>query len=202
MMAPNTAPTWPGNSLATSDETIGPREMLGIAITLAGVAWVILERPGGAHAGQYPRERFLAGLLLALVGALGQTANLVVTKYALVDGYSALSATEVRILVSMLLLWGWAGARGQWSSSLSKLRDRTAMLLILGGAIAGPFLGIWFSYIAIQNTRVGIASTIMALPPLLLIPLSAIFLGERTSVRGWFGTMLALLGVGLLVAGD
>lgn len=181
-------------------ETIGLRESIGIAITLAGVGWVILERPGNVHSGQYPRERFVAGILLALVGALGQTANLVVTKFALVDGYSALSATEVRILVSMLLLWGWAGARGQWASSLAKLHDRTAMLLILGGAIAGPFLGIWFSYIAIQHTRVGIASTIMATPPLLLIPLSAIFLGEKTSVRGWMGTIVALAGVALLVA--
>lgn len=40
-----------------------------------------------------------------------------------------------------------------------------AFLFTLRGSIAGPFLGITFSLIAILNTKVGIAATIMATPP-------------------------------------
>ena len=83
--------------------------------------------------------------------------------------------------------------------SIHQMRNRLAALFVVAGAIAGPFLGIWFSYIAIQNTRVGIAATIMATPPLLLIPLSALCFGEKTSLRGWIGTLFALLGIVLLL---
>ena len=137
--------------------------------------------------------------MLALVGALGQTANLVVTKFALTDGYSALSATEVRILIALVMLCLLASFQGELGRSVRKLSNKRAFLFVTAGAIAGPFLGIWFSYIAIQHTRIGIASTIMATPPLILIPLSAIFLGEKTSLRGWVGTLVAFAGVGVLL---
>ncbi len=190
-------------------ETILPIEFVGIAITVGAIGWVVSE----------PREAYkayrsskgdssqtdlgdgkLVGVGLAIVGALGQTANLIVTKYALVDGYSELSATEVRVFVSVVILAGWATVRGNLFRTLAKLTDVRAVLCTALGAFVGPFLGIWFSYIAIQNTRIGIAATIMATPPLLLIPLSAMFLHERITIRGFMGTVLAIVGVGILFA--
>jgi len=67
-----------------------------------------------------------------------------------------------------------------------------------GDALIGPFLGVWMSMVAVQNAPVGIASTLMALPPILLIPLSAWAFGERITGRAVVGTAVALGGAALI----
>lgn len=49
-----------------------------------------------------------------------------------------------------------------------------------------------------QNARLGIASTLMALPPILLIPLEYLLFRQRVSARGLIGTVIAMGGVALL----
>ena len=183
-------------------ETIALIELLGMVVTIGAIAWVVSEdRSGGSRASKDsdPDRNFALGIVLTLVGVLGQTANLVVTKYALVDGYSELSATEIRIVVSLVILWLFVWMRGQLPAMLQKIRqDRVALFQTSVGALFGPVLGIWLSYVAIVYTRIGIAATIMALPPLLLIPLSARFLKDRVTRRSVLGTMIAIGGVGLI----
>ncbi len=84
--------------------------------------------------------------------------------------------------------WPWSSC-GPW--------PRRAGRLLLG-ALVGPALGIWLSLVAVQNARLGIASTLMALPPVLLIPLEYAAFRQRISRRGVAGTLVALAGVALL----
>ena len=187
-------------------EPIYPHEYLGIALTIAAIGWVVTERrypqqhedPPSAAELKQQRKDFAAGVGLALVGVLGQTANLVVTKYALVDDYSELSATSVRILVALVWLTVWMACRGQLWSAWRSLSDIRACIYTAAGAFVGPFLGIWFSYIAIEATRIGVAATIMATPPLILIPLGRMFLNERITPRAIVGTVVAIIGVAVL----
>lgn len=179
-------------------ELISGGELAGIAIAIAGVAWVVTE-PDPARQQATPLQKtFRLGVLMAFLGALGQTSNLIFSKFALLDGYSALSATQIRILVGIVVLWGWTLLRGRMRSTVRKLSDWRALAAIVGGALVGPFLGIWFSLIAVQNARVGITSTIMALPPVLLIPLTFLVFGDRPSRRGVGGTIVAIVGVALM----
>ena len=132
------------------------------------------------------------------MGALGQVTNLVAARYALVDDFPALSATLIRIVIALVVLWGAAAARGQVRPTLRQWGDRRVLRAILLGAFVGPFLGIWLSLVAVQNARLGIASTLMALPPVLLIPLEFAAFRQRVSRRGIAGTVVALAGVALL----
>ena len=59
-------------------------------------------------------------------------------------------------------------------------------------------MGIWLSLVAIQQAQLGIASTLMALPPIILIPLSYVLFRERVSWRAVAGTLLAFTGVALI----
>ena len=70
---------------------------------------------------------------------------------------------------------------------------------IIGGSIFGPFLGVTLSLVAVQATAVGIASTIIALPPIFLIPVGRVVFGERGSPRAVAGTVVALAGVAILL---
>lgn len=177
-------------------EVISAVEVAGIALAVAGIGWVVTEGQSDSLFAQGAAYR--RGLLFALAGALGQVANLVTARYALVDDYSAISATLIRILIGLIVLWGVAAVQGKVRSTLELWRDRLALRAIVAGAFVGPFLGIWFSLIAVQNTRLGIASTLMALPPVLLIPLEYVIYKHKVSPRAIIGTVLAMIGVALL----
>jgi drug/metabolite transporter (DMT)-like permease len=69
---------------------------------------------------------------------------------------------------------------------------------MIAGTIVGPFLGIWLSLVAVQLTPVGVAATLMALPPVILIPLGYFIYNERISRRSILGTVLAFAGVALI----
>ena len=125
-------------------------------------------------------------------------ANLVTARYALVDDFPALSATLIRIAIGTVIVWAVAAVRGQAGHTIRQLSDRRALRAVAAASLVGPFLGIWLSLIAVQNARLGIASTLMALPPVILIPLEFALFRHRVSPRGLVGTVVALGGVALL----
>jgi drug/metabolite transporter (DMT)-like permease len=71
-------------------------------------------------------------------------------------------------------------------------------LFIAGSALTGPFIGVWYSMMAVQNTHVGIASTLMALRPTILIPLGRWIFREQISPRSVAGTVVALVGATII----
>jgi drug/metabolite transporter (DMT)-like permease len=77
-------------------------------------------------------------------------------------------------------------------------QERAALLPAVAGAIVGPFLGVWFSLIGVQLARVGVASTIMALPPVFLLPIARFVLKEEINWQAWAGTFVAMAGIALL----
>ena len=180
------------------DEQLLPLQLAAMAVTIGGIAWVVSEprraNRAGGFAGDTDRRSYGLGLLLALGGALGQAFGLLLARQGLGGGFSPLSATVMRMLVAAVVIWLLAGVQGRVRRTWQRLRDRRALLLIAGGALTGPFLGVWLSMVAVQQAPVGIASTLMALPPILLIPLSALFFGERVTWRAVLGTAVALAG--------
>lgn len=177
-------------------EVIGGMEAVGIVLAVFGVAWVVTE--GQSATSGISKANYRRGLLFALGGAMGQVANLVTARYALVDGFPAISATLIRIVLAALVLWGMAAARREVGPTLQALRDRRAVMAIAAGATVGPFLGIWLSLVAVQNAPLGIASTLMALPPVILIPLEYAIFHIRVSLRGLVGTAIAITGVAII----
>jgi len=177
-------------------ETVSTSELAGIVLTVAGVAWVVTERR--TDEAVVKEKKYVLGLTFAFFGALGQSANLIAAKFALGDGYPAISASAIRILVAMLILWTVAAFQGQFRHTMRQWQNRNAFKAIIGGTIAGPFIGIWLSLVAVQLAPVGLAATLMALPPIILIPIGRIFYNERVSRRGIIGTIIAISGVALI----
>jgi len=72
------------------------------------------------------------------------------------------------------------------------------MKFITIGALFGPFLGVSFNLLAIQNTTTGVASTITSIVPILIIPLSIFILKEKVSPKEIIGAIISVVGVSLL----
>ncbi|HRN49829.1 MAG TPA: EamA family transporter [Anaerolineales bacterium] len=70
--------------------------------------------------------------------------------------------------------------------------------LLLIGSLFGPVTGVWLSLVSIQNTQVGIASTLIAMVPIFLLPVGYFVFEEKVSPRGTAGTLVALAGVAIL----
>ena len=181
------------------DETLTGLQLLAVGVTIAGVSFVILDRAGNSAA-IVKGKRYALGILLGLSSALGQALGLITAKKGLTGNFSVLSGTLMRMTVAMILLWLLTFAMRQGQETLRRVRqDSTAMKQLLFGAFSGPFLGVYLSLLAVQLAPVGIASTLMALPPIFLLPISHFVFDEQIGWRAILGTVVALAGVVLLL---
>lgn len=189
-------------------ERIGPYEAVGMGLTMAGVAWVVTERrapqikPTAVDAtALLPDDtdrKYMLGILLALGGAAGQAINLITARFGMDDGFSTLSASLIRLFIATLILWGLAGLRGEVRYTFRQWSDKLAFRAMLAGTVVGPFLGIWASLVAVQYARLGIAATLMALPPIFVIPLEWAIYKQAVTLRAIVGTVVALVGVAVI----
>jgi uncharacterized membrane protein len=183
-------------------EILLPIEIIAILVTVGGIAWVVLEKEPEKSADEQKAEENtrnrILGVLLGIGGATGQALGLVAAKRGLVGDFPALSATMIRMIVAAVVIWLLALIRGQIGPTWEALRDKQARLWIIGGAFIGPFIGVWLSLIAVRTAPVGIASTLMALSPIVLIPFDHWLFGETITPRSIAGTIIALGGAAII----
>jgi drug/metabolite transporter (DMT)-like permease len=178
-------------------EVLLPIEWFAILLTIAGIAWVVTRGSGPSL--NHHRPHYVQGILLGLGAATGQAAGLTLSKLGLGGDFPALSGVVIRMLAGFVALWGWTLLRGNIGETFERLsQDRGALLPAIAGTIVGPFLGVWMSLVGVQLARVGIASTIMALPPVFSLPISRFILKEDIKWQAWAGTFVAMAGIALL----
>ncbi len=183
-------------------EKLGLMAVIGIAVTLAGIAWVTVERNSQTAVNNYAdKGSKTVGILLAIGGAACQAVGLVLAKAGMNQGLDPLPATFIRMLTAAAAIWLFSLFTGDIIRTMEKLKDRRAIWLTLGGAVCGPFLGVWLSLVAVKNTEAGIAAAIMATAPVLVIPLVIIVYKEKVSLRAFWGAVFAAGGVVLLFLG-
>jgi drug/metabolite transporter (DMT)-like permease len=181
------------------DETLNSRQIFGIALTLTGVGWVILEQNERGQDMHADKRLYWLGILFGLGAAAGQALGLVTARKGLSPDFPALTGTLIRMLAAAATLWGFTFLRGQARTTFKQISEkRSTIPYILGGAFAGPFLGVTLSLVAIQNAELGVASTLMALPPLFLLPIGYFVFKERFGWQAILGTIVAMMGVSLL----
>jgi drug/metabolite transporter (DMT)-like permease len=177
-------------------EALLPLEIVSILVTIAGIAWVVAEKTTPANAftsAQPPKYRL--GILLAIGGALGQAVGLMFSRLGLAGGFSAISATHVRVSAAALALVVLSIGQRKLQTHWARMKDKKALLEISAGALTGPVLGVYLSLVAIAHTHIGVASTLMSLTPVFLLPVSYLLFKEKITSRAIMGTIVALLGV-------
>lgn len=176
------------------DEALSLMAIIGISITFAAIVWVVSEKHGREHI----RGSKTAGVLFGFVAALGQGLGVILAKVGLSDGLDSLSATLLRMIPAAIALWGVALVTRHTKSTIVAMRNKTVALIILGGAVFGPYIGVWLSIVAVKYTEAGIASTLLSTVPILIIPLDYAVHRRKPSVRAVIGTVLAVAGIALI----
>jgi drug/metabolite transporter (DMT)-like permease len=183
-------------------ESMGLRKSAAMLVTVAGVALVVAEpgRTAGTAASGTTGRRSL-GLLLAIGAAAGQAVGFIFAKVGMAGGFSPVSANTIRVAVGTASLWAWQALRRELGANLARLRDGRASALIVLGSLFGPVAGVVLSLYAINHARyLGVASTLMSLSPVLILPVSVWVEKERVGLQAWAGTLVCFLGtVGLVL---
>jgi drug/metabolite transporter (DMT)-like permease len=201
-------------------ETLSWTIILGIILVTVGTTWVVLERKPKTgdetpqntlgdkalvREGLDRKEKrlLMMGVFTGIVGSFCQAIGYVYAKKGMfIDGgLDPLPTTLIRMLAAMVLVWIIVLALGNWNRIKTGVRDLKGIGFAFGGTVCGPFLGVWLSMVAAQATKIGIASTLMSLTPILIIPIVMIVDRERISPRSVGGAVIAFLGVAILFLG-
>ena len=177
-------------------ETLTGMQILGVIITLGGVTWVISRRRSSENTQVCTPVQ---GVLFGLGAATGQAVGYVLSKQGLTDGFSPIAGNSIRMVAATVILWGLASIQGKAKETINSVREKPKVLGWLATAsFTGPVMGASLSLYALQHTQVGIASTLIALPPVFLLPISWFIFKEKFDWGAVLGTLVAIGGVALL----
>jgi drug/metabolite transporter (DMT)-like permease len=183
-------------------------QMLFGGITLAGVAIALAPKE---HLHLKPRDRFI-GVFAGVLAALGGAGGAVYSRkaYAVLQDVGEtihpISAGFQRVLagcivsgISLLIVKRHVIRRELRESFCSPEAGREkwnrVWFWIVLNSLAGQTLGVSCMQWAFETTPTGVVLPIIALSPIIVIPLSYIFDGEKPSLRSLIGGLIAVAGV-------
>lgn len=185
--------------------------IVAMFVTLLGIGISVLGR--GEHH-KVSLKLPLNGVLFAIGAAVCQGVGLVLSKIGM-DHYETTALAEAGIpdwlvpfsanfyrciagIIGFLLLL-WIG------NGLEHLReamhDRKGLTVATATTIFGPFVGVGFSLMAVQYTSAGIASTLMAMTPIIILLPSYWLFHEKITWRAVLGAVISVCGVSLFFMG-
>jgi drug/metabolite transporter (DMT)-like permease len=177
--------------------------LVAMLITLLGISISVLGR-GQRH--KLSLKLPLNGVLYAIGAAVCQGVGLVLSKIGM-DHYEAVagmpewlvpfSANFYRCLAGIVgfsLLHYFRDGMGPLREAMHDLRG---LSVATATTVFGPFVGVGFSLMAVQYTAAGIASTLMAMTPIIILLPSAWLFHEKITWRAVLGAVISVVGVSL-----
>lgn len=189
----------------TLGQEIRPQAMLAMLVTLAGIAISVLGRGDGK---KLSLKLPLAGVLFAVGAAVCQGVGLVLSKIGM-NHYEASLATPLegwmlpfhanffRCVAGTIGFALLMAIREGFAPLRKGVRDRKGMSAAVATTIFGPFVGVGASLLAVQYTAAGIASTLMALTPIIIILPAWWLFKQPITAKSLLGAVISVIGVSL-----
>lgn len=185
--------------------------IVAMLVTLLGIGISVLGR--GEHH-KVSLKLPLNGVLFAIGAAVCQGVGLVLSKIGM-DHYETTTLAEAGIpdwivpfsanfyrciagiIGFLFLLWVANGL----DHLREAIHDRKGLTVATATTIFGPFVGVGFSLMAVQYTSAGIASTLMAMTPIIILLPSYWLFHEKITWRAVLGAVISVCGVSLFFMG-
>lgn len=192
-------------------ETMSWRSWLAMLVTLSGIAISILVKGDGERGRKVELKLPLKGILFGIGAGMGQGLGLVLSKIGIahysaalpvgqdvaVSGVLPFAGTFIRAVAGFLGFLIIISIKGRLGNVKTALADRKGMKFAVLTTFFGPFLGVSMSLMAVQYAEAGIASTLMALTPVLIIAPYSIIYHQKVTVKEVFGTLVTIAGVAM-----
>lgn len=176
--------------------------IMAMFVTLTGIGLSVLGR--GEHH-KLSLKLPLNGVLFAIGAAMCQGIGLVLSKIGM-NHYDTtvmpawlipFSANFLRCIAGIIGFSLLLYIREGMLPLRYALRDRKGMAVAIATTIFGPFVGVGFSLMAVQYTNAGIASTLMALTPIIIILPSRWLFHQPITWKSVIGALISVVGVSL-----
>lgn len=86
-----------------------------------------------------------------------------------------------------------------WPDVKRLFTSRQGIEVTLGNALIGTTIGVVLSMFAIKYTKAAVASTLMTMSPVMIIPIMYFFYKQKVSKYEVLGAVMSVVGVALLV---
>jgi drug/metabolite transporter (DMT)-like permease len=187
------------------NEIISYLGMVGMLLTILGILIVVLEKKS-ANDNNLPLNKI--GILYGFLGALGQAAGLIFAKFAFLENLvedgqggelNGFAASFIRLFSASIIILPIAATFRRYKNPINIYsKDNYSARVILIGTVFGPVLGITGSLIAIAYANVGIASTLMATMPIIMLPISRFYFKEKLDWKAIIGAFVAVVGAAII----
>lgn len=185
--------------------------IVAMLVTLAGISISVLGR--GEHH-KVSLKLPLNGVLYAIGAAVCQGVGLVLSKIGM-DHYDVAALAEMGVpewlvpfsanfyrciagIIGFTLLLYY---RNGMAPLREAMHDRKGLTVATATTIFGPFVGVGFSLMAVQYTAAGIASTLMAMTPIIILLPSYWLFHEKITWKAIVGAFISFIGVSLFFLG-
>ena len=189
-------------------ETLGWKAILAMGVTLLGIAISILSRDGGHH---FKLDLPLKGVLLGIGAGIGQGVGLVLSKIgmqyyeaaipaeapSMMEGMLPFASTMMRAIVGGIGFFAILLLQKDFGKLKSAVKDPVAMRYASIITLFGPVLGVSLSLMAVRYANAGIASTLMALTPVIIIFPEVLIEKKRIRFKEIVGLAVTIAGVAL-----
>ena len=195
----------------TLGQQMKPMSIVAMLVTLFGIGISVLGR-GNHHIVSLKLP--LNGVLFAIGAAMCQGIGLVLSKIGMdhydVAAMAKAGVSEWLIPFSANFYRCIAGIIGftillYFRDGIGHLReamhDRKGLSVAIATTIFGPFVGVGFSLMAVQYTAAGIASTLMAMTPIIILLPSYWLFHEKITWKAVLGAFISVIGVSLFFFG-
>ena len=189
-------------------QTLSWTALLAMGVTMTGIAISGLGRNQEHHVAlNLP----LKGILFGIGAGLGQGVGLVLSKIGLdhyvadvpatllpsVEDFLPFGSNMIRCVAGFVCFYAWLLLSGHGGRMRESLKEHRGLLAMLVAVFSGPFIGVGFSLMAVQYTAAGIASTIMAMTPIIILLPSKWLFHQPITARTVVGAVISMVGVSL-----
>ena len=191
----------------TLGQQMGAMSIVAMLVTLLGISISVLGR--GEHH-KVSLKLPLNGVFFAIGAAVCQGVGLVLSKIGM-DHYETMadmpewlvpfSANFYRCVAGIIGFLILLYYRGEMGSLREAVHDGKGLSVATATTIFGPFVGVGFSLMAVQYTAAGIASTLMAMTPIIILLPSYWLFHEKITWRSVVGAIISVFGVSLFFLG-
>lgn len=170
----------------------------GVALTSAGVAWVITEQSGQQREEARPAH-ITRGIIFGILSAACQAGGAVLSRLVFMrTEVSPLQSAILRLVAGVAIVIVFLFAQRQRILTWSKGPGAGRLwALIITSVVFGTYLAIWLQQISFKLAPTAVAQTLIATSPIFSLPIARL-MGEKLSPRAVLGVFLAVAGVALL----
>lgn len=187
--------------------TVG--NMIAMAVTLLGIAIAVLGKAQGKK--RVTIDLPIKGMLFGLAAGMGQGFGYLFSVIGLHHYVSIVPAAQqeslgiflpfsanfIRMIAGLICFTTLLLIRGKGKEMCQSVQDGKGMFITLLAVLSGPLIGVGLSLMASQYTAAGIASTIMAITPIIILPPAYFLFHRKITLKAVIGAIISVVGVSL-----